>query len=204
MSKIARVVVLVTALTSLFAVMTPAAGAVTWTNTGSTTVHATGVGGTLSVGANSLACTGSTASATAPAHSAAAVYSVVGTVTFSPCTLIAGQAAFAHCGFTLTGATWDTGTPARTTGVADVTCDLRLVASPSAKLCHIEGTAPSQYIDPSGANPGRLTLTTNGTGLTVTHASGTSCLLGTGTGHLSEQTLVVTTVPGSPIITRHP
>jgi len=196
MSRIARIVVLVTALTSLFAMMSATAGAVTWHNTGSTTVHATGGAGTLSVGANNLACSASTASATAPASSVGTTYSVPGTVTFSPC-LLAGQNTFVHCGFTLTGTSFASGV---TTGVADVTCDVRLTASPAVKLCHIEGTSPGQYINP-GATPGRVTLLTSGNGLTVTNGS-SPCTLGTGAGHLSEQTLTVTSVAGSPVLNR--
>ncbi|WP_445148327.1 hypothetical protein [Baekduia sp. Peel2402] len=201
MSKIARIVVLVTALTSLFAVMSSTAGAVTWTNTGSTVIHATGVGGRLSVGANNLDCTGTTASATAAASFVGAVYSVPGTVTFSPCTL-AGQNTYVHCGFTLTGSAF--AEPGFTTGVADVTCVARLTAN-NAALCHIEGSTVGHYINPTAATstPGKVTLTTS-TSLTTTNATGSSCLLGTGPSHLSEQTITVTTVAGSPIITRHP
>ncbi|WP_445148213.1 hypothetical protein [Baekduia sp. Peel2402] len=201
MSRIARIVVLVTALTSLFAVMSSTAGAVTWTNTGSTIVHATGIGIVLNVGANKISCTGTTASATAPASFVGAVYSVPGTVTFSPCTL-AGQNTYIHCGFTLTGTAFTE--PSITTGVADVTCVQRLTANNTA-LCHIERSTVGHYINPTPATstPGKITLTTSSS-LVVTHSSGTSCLLGTGVAHLSEQTITVTTVAGSPIITRHP
>ena len=200
MSRIARIVVLVTALTSLFAVMSSTASAVTWTNTGSTTIHATGGPGTLSVGANSLACATSTATGTVPMDFTGTVLSVTGTITFDSCVL-AGQNTYVHCGFTLTGQAFDE--PGTTTGTADVTCVARL-NSTNTPLCHIEGTTPGQYINPSGTNPGRVTLLTSGLGLTVTNASGSSCLLGTGAGHLSEQTLTLTSVAGSPIITRHP
>ncbi|WP_445148214.1 hypothetical protein [Baekduia sp. Peel2402] len=201
MSRTARIVVLVTALTSLFAVMSSTAGAVTWTNTGSTIIHATGPGGSLTIGANSLTCTGATARATAAASFVGSVYSVPGTVTFSPCTL-AGQNTYIHCGFTLTGSAF--AEPGSTTGVADVTCDTRLTNG-NTKLCHIEGPTVGHYINPTAATstPGKITLTTSSS-LITTHASGTSCIFGTGPSHLSEQTITVTSVAGSPIITRHP
>ncbi|WP_445149599.1 hypothetical protein [Baekduia sp. Peel2402] len=197
---IARIVVLVSVLTSLFAVMSSTTGAVTWTNTGSTVIHATGPGGILNIGANALSCTGTTASATAAANSVGSIYSVPGTVTFSPCTL-AGQSMYIHCAFTLTGSSF---TSPITTGAADVTCDLRLVTG-NTKVCHIEGSTLDHYINPTAATntPGKVTLTTSSS-LTTTHSSGTSCLLGTGPSHLSEQTITVTSVAGSPIITRHP
>ncbi|WP_445148212.1 hypothetical protein [Baekduia sp. Peel2402] len=200
MSKFARIVVLATALTSLFAVMSSTAGAVTWTNTGSTVIHATGTGIVYSEGSNAMVCSGATLSATAAAIIVASVYSVPGTVTFSPCTL-AGQSTYVHCGFTLTGSAF--ATPV-TTGVADLTCTARLTAN-NAALCHLEGTVIGHYINPTAATstPGKVTMTTSST-VGTTHSSGTSCLLGTGPGHLSEHTLTVTTVAGSPIITRHP
>ncbi|WP_445149518.1 hypothetical protein [Baekduia sp. Peel2402] len=199
MSRIARFVVLATALTSLFTVVSSTAGAVTWTNTGSTTFHATGGPGTLSVGANNFTCSASTATGTAAADSTGTVYRMPGTITFSPC-LLAGQATFAHCGFTLTGSAWSAGAPAVTTGSVDITCDIRLTNSPATKLCHVEGTTPFSYINPQGATAGRITLTTGSSGLVV---DGDSCLLGNGGAHLSEQTIPVTSAAGSPVITRH-
>jgi len=203
MSRIARFAVLVTALASLMGVVSATAGAVTWHNTGNTAFTAAGGPGTLSVGANNLACTASSATGTAPSGSVVgATYSVPGTITFSPCTL-AGQNTYVHCGFTLTGTAFAAGV---TTGTADVNCVARLTASNTA-LCNITGTTPGAYTNPSGANKGKVTLLTSGSGLTVSHSSGTSCLLGTGTGHLSEQTITVTngtggTGSGGPIINR--
>jgi hypothetical protein len=198
MSRIARLVVLGTALTSLFAVMSSTAGAVTWTNTGSTTIHATGVGFTISVGANNLTCTGTTLTGIAATDFTGTVYSIPATMTYSPCTL-AGQATYYHCGLTLTGATFSSGV---TTGAADATCVSRLTAS-NTPLCHIAGSTPYHYINPTAATstPGRFTLTTSSS-LTVSNSSGASCLLGTGTAELSEQTITVTTVAGSPILNR--
>lgn len=198
MSKITRVAVLAVSLMSLFAVLSPTAGAVTWTNTGSTSVHATSGSGTLHVGSNSLSCSAATATATAAADFTGTTYSVPGTLAFSPCQL-AGQSTYIHCGFTLTGAAFASGV---TTGVADVTCVSRLTATNTA-LCHIEGGTVFHYINPTSATntPGKITLTTSST-LTVTHSSGTSCLLGTGLATLTEQTFGVTSVAGSPILNR--
>ncbi|WP_445148328.1 hypothetical protein [Baekduia sp. Peel2402] len=192
MSRIARFAVLVTALASLMGVVSATAGAVTWHNTGNTAFTATGGPGTLSVGANNLACTGSSATGTAAGGSVVgATYNVPGTITFSPCTL-AGQSTYVHCGFTLTGASFSGGV---TSGVADVNCVARLVAGNTA-LCNITGTTPGSYSNPVSPAKGKVTLSTSGTGLTVTHSSGTSCLLGTGTGHLSEQTITITNATG--------
>jgi hypothetical protein len=203
MSRIARFAVLVTALASLMGVVSATAGAVTWHNTGNTAFTATGGPGTLSVGANNLACTASSATGTAPGGSVVgATYSVPGTITFSPCTL-AGQATYVHCGFTLTGSAFSAGI---TTGIADVNCVARLTASNTA-LCNITGTTPGSYTNPSGTAKGKVTLSTSGSGLTVSNSSGSSCLLGTGIGHLSEQTITITNASGGtgtlgPVINR--
>ncbi|WP_445148268.1 hypothetical protein [Baekduia sp. Peel2402] len=194
---------LVTALTSLMGVVSATAGAVTWHNTGNTAFTATGGPATVSVGANNLVCTASSATGTAPVGSIVSVtYNGTGTITFSPCTL-AGQGAYVHCGFTTTGASFSGGV---TSGVADVNCVAWLVLGPTA-LCTIKGTTPGAYANPSGAIKGKATLNTSAGGLTVTHSSGTSCLLGTGTAHLSEQTITITNASGGagtggPVINR--
>jgi hypothetical protein len=92
MSRIARFAVLATALLSSFAVMSSPAAALSWDNSGSTTFTATGGAGTLSVGSNNLACSGSTETGTAPASTAGAAYSITGQAFFAPCTII-GQSA---------------------------------------------------------------------------------------------------------------
>src|SRR4051812_45341566 len=66
MSKIARFAVLVAALMSLFAVMSSAAGAVTWENAGNTSFTATAGAHTLAGTGIVLACAGATATGTAP------------------------------------------------------------------------------------------------------------------------------------------
>jgi hypothetical protein len=195
MSKFSRVVVLVTALASLFAVMSSTAGAVTWHQEGTTNFHATAGAGTLSVDGNNLACSGATATGDAPVGTFANTYSVTGHVTFTPCTII-GQAADVRCSFTLTAQTWVVGPPAITGGSADVTCTASLAAT-GTPLCHISGSTA----------PGRLTLTASNT-LQVTNESGSSCSAfgvpagGTTTGSLSHQTFTMTNIDTSPIITR--
>ncbi|WP_445148269.1 hypothetical protein [Baekduia sp. Peel2402] len=203
MSRIARFAVLVTALASLMGVVSATAGAVTWHNTGNTAFTAAGGGGTLSVGSNNLPCTGSEATGTATGGSViGTTYSMPGTITFAPC-LMAGQPTYVHCGFTLTGASFASGV---TSGVADVKCIAYLTAN-NLQLCNITGTTPASYTNPSGAAKGKFTLSTSGTGLTVSHYFGTSCLMGTGTGHLSEQTITIQhatggTGTGGPVLNR--
>jgi hypothetical protein len=197
MSRFARFAVLVAALTSLFAIMSSSAGAVTWTNEGATAVHATGLGGALHVGVNTLSCTGATATGTAPMHGLNA-YSVTGHVVFTPCSLV-GQNTFVSCNYTLTAQTHTGGTLGGVTGgIADVTCDARL-ESGSIGLCHISGSTTGSYINPSTATgTGRLTLNTTST-LVVSDFGSTNCPLGTGNGTLTHQVLT-TTAGFTPII----
>jgi hypothetical protein len=202
MSRITRFAVLVTALASLSGVVSATAGAVTWHNTGNSAFTATGGPGTLSVGANNLVCFASSARATAPSGSLLTSYSMGGTITFSPCTL-AGQSTYVHCDFTFTASAFASGV---TTGVADADCVAHLTANDFA-LCDIVGTTPAAYANPASPAKGKFTLSTSGTGLTVSHSFGTSCLLGTGTGHLSEQTVTITNASGGagtlgPVINR--
>ena len=195
MSRIARFAVLVTALMSLFAVMSSTAGAVTWHNSGDTNFHATGGPGTLSIGANNLACSGSTATGDAPLGSTVITnYLVRGTVTFSPCTL-AGQATTVGCEYTLTAISQSGSV---TSGVADVTCVARLTASGTG-LCHIAGSTGGQYTNPTATTtPGKVTLFASST-LVVTNSTA-NCPLGTGNGNLTEQTITFT--HRGPILTR--
>jgi hypothetical protein len=198
MNKIARLAVLVAALASSFAVMSSTAGAVTWHNTGSESLHATGVGLTLSVGVNNFACTGSTLNATSPVGSfVTATYSMTATLTYSPCTL-AGVNFYMHCNATYTGIAWVAGPPALTAGAADVTCDLKLTSGDQG-ICHLSGTMPASYANPNGATSGRFTFTTSST-LTIGNYGSTSCFLGTGTAQTSHQTMNLTS--GGPILTR--
>jgi hypothetical protein len=197
MSRIARFAVLVAALTSLFAVMSSAAGAVTWTNTGNTTVHATGIGGTLHGPGGPVACTGATATGTAPAGGGS-TYSVTGNVTFQPC-LLAGQNTFVSCSYTLTATSHTGGVFGGTTnGDLDVTCDAKLTAG-SVGLCHISGVTTEHYVNPPGAGgTGTFTLLPSNA-LVLSNFGTTSCPIGTGTITLTHQALT-TTVGATPII----
>jgi hypothetical protein len=194
MSKFSRIVVLVTALASLFAVMSSTAGATTFTNTNAsgTSFHAIGGAGTLAVtrhpgvGSN-LTCTASTGTGSIPFGT---FTSVSGTVNFNPCSL-AGTPSTVACSFVLTPTVFNAGSPAVTNGTAAVNCTASVGG---VALCKINGNTPGHYINP-GAAAGKVTLTSSST-LTVTHNSGTTCsaLLGTttsGTGHLTEQTLTL-------------
>src|SRR6185312_4602675 len=138
---------LVTALTSLFAVLSSTAGAVTFTNFGSTAFTATGGPGTLAItgasGTNNLACSGSSATGAVPSGVFTAV---TGSVNFSPCTVLGHLKV--TCSYSLTPVSF--ASPV-TTGVADVNCLVTLATSPNTPLCNITGTTPGQYTNPSGA-----------------------------------------------------
>lgn len=195
MSRIARLAVLTTALLSLFAVLSSTAGAVTWHNSGDTTFHATGGPGTLSIGANNLACSGSTATGDAPVGSFATSYNVRGNITFTPCTL-AGQNTRVGCGYTLTPLSQAGHV---TSGIADVTCVAVLIVVPDFGLCHIEGPTSFAYTNPTNTTtPGKLTLFASSS-LVITNSTG-NCPLGTGNANLTEQTMTMT--HRGPIITR--
>jgi hypothetical protein len=194
MSKFSRIVVLVTALASLFAVMSSSAGATTFTNINSsgTSFHAFGGAGTLTVtrhpgvGSN-LTCTASTGTGSIPFGT---FTSVTGAVNFNPCSL-AGNPSTVICSYTLVPTVFNAGSPAVTNGTATVNCTAYVGGTP---LCKITGSTPGHYINP-GAAAGKVTLTSSSS-LTVTHNSGTTCsaLIGTttsGTGHLTEQTLTL-------------
>ena len=198
MSKFARLVVLVTALSSLFAVLSATAGAVTWHNTGGTAFHATGGPMTYSRGSVSLTCAGSTATGTAAGGSTVAQhYNVVGTITYSPCGW-SGQWLYIHCNYNFTGTTQPVAT-GPVAGSMALTCVSRLTATNSS-LCHIEGSTHGVYINPSVATPGRVTLVASNT-LTITNA-GNPCPLGTGGLALMHQTITFTSVATSPHINR--
>jgi hypothetical protein len=195
MSKFSRIVVLASALASLFAVTSATAGAVTWTNSGGTAFHATGGPVTLSVGANGLVCFGSTATGTAPMSSATSTIAT-GTLVFSPCSWV-GQSMFVHCNYTLTGNAHSAGISII---VADLTCDERLTAAPANSLCHISGSTGGTYSNPSGTTPGRITWFA--TSSLVVSNGNVSCPFGTGNGSWTEWTLSFTSVAESPVFTR--
>lgn len=187
MSRISRLVVLVTALASLFAAMASTAGAVTWTNHGSTSFTATGGGGVLTShsGVN-INCSGSDASGDAPLSGTSATYTVSGTILFTNC-LAAGSPATIECGYSLTATTF---TAPVSTGNVDVTCGLYISG---AKLCHIEGQTHGTYTNETAT----LTVTTT-TGLAIT---GANCPAASPSSHLTQLDFKVSSAT-PPTITR--
>lgn len=202
MSRIARFAVLVVALTSLFAVMSSTAGAVTWHNSGDSTFTATTGPGTLSSTSAGLACPSGTATGTVAATPAVVPVgnwsAVTGTVTWTNCTLGVGGYSV-DCAYTLTASTWTAGSPATTGGTADVTCGVYLATS---KFCHISGSVTGTYSNPVGTTKGSLAIATGGSLVLANGPAGT-CPLGNGdVGHLSASTFTVTSGTGGPVITR--
>jgi hypothetical protein len=199
MSRFTRIVMLVMAITSLFAVMSSSAGAVTWTNTGATAVHATGAGLRLHVGASAFSCTASTLTGTAPLHGATS-YAVSGTILFTPCTLL-GQPALMACTSTLTAITHVGGVfGGLTTSNLDLNCNFALEAAPTTFLCHLTGATPGSYTNPAAAGgTGTLTLHTSVGALVMTNGSGGNCPFGTAASTLTHTTFI-TTAANTPII----
>jgi hypothetical protein len=198
MGKLAHLVQLVAAMVLALAVTSSAADAVTWHNTGSESFHATGGPSTLSAFGWNLACSGSTATGTAPVGSFPSSYSVSGSITSRPCSIAATfPTSYVTCGYTMTAVAW---TAAWTGAQFDMTRDVRFIANDMA-FCHIGGMTAGLYFNPSGTTPGRVTLVHSST-LVITHSSGTSCPLAVGIGTLTEQTITLTA--GGPILTRTP
>ena len=193
MSNLARCVVLVTAVTSLFAVTSSTAGAVTWDNSGNTTFTATSGPSLLSSTGVTLNCSGATATGVAPNNVVGLAYAVSGTATFSSCTL-AGISTGVDCGYTFTG-TSQSGSV--TSGNVDLTCG---VYQFGAKICHIGGSMASSYTNPVGG-AGVLTLTTGGT-LRSSNPGGFSCLWSPGDLLHMPHLRFRTTSANPPVITR--
>jgi hypothetical protein len=187
MSRITRLVVLVTALMSLFAVASSTAGAVTWHNTGNTGFTATGGPGTLSVGSSNINCTSADATGSSPVSTTTNTLAT-GTVRFTGCTAFFFPA-HVNCNYTLTGQTQPT--PTTVNGTADVHCNVQITAVGS---CTITGTTQAVYTNPvdAGSPPGRLHLLHPGN-LAVHNAGGCPA---TGAGTLTTQTLSITSVSG--------
>lgn len=193
MGKLARFVVLVTALMSLVGVASSTAGAVTWDNSGSTTFTATAGASTLSSTSAALSCTGATATGTAPNNVVGLTYSVSGTATFSGCSL-GGISTGVDCGYTFTGTSQ---TSSVTSGSFDLTCG---VYQFGAKICHIGGSMPGSYTNPVGG-VGVITIPTNAL-VFVRDATAVRCPLGNGDrGHSSHMTFRTTSAT-PPVITR--
>jgi hypothetical protein len=201
MSRISRIVVLVTAVASLAGVMSSAASAVTWHNSGASAFTATAGAFSYSATGVNLACSSATATGTVGATPfvGATWAAASGQIHYNGC-FFAGTSWTINCGYTLTAQTQPSA--GVTTGNLDVTCDITQFG---AKLCHIENHNPglhAQYTNPSGGVGGRLTVTTGIVRLTNPPTG--SCPLGNGdTLHLTHQTFGITSpAGGGPIITR--
>ena len=201
MSRTTRVVVFVAAMVSLFAVMSSAAGAVTWDNSGSTSFTATGGPGTLSVGATQLSCADSSATGVSPTSSATGDL-VTGTATFTTCTL-GGTSGQISCAYTFTAASQSGGVMS---GAIHATCDFIVLG---AAWCHIAGTTPASYTNPVGTTKGKLTLAHSSGTLRFFNPAGGTCLFGNNVAAtLTTQTFSITAAnePGTngPVIARTP
>jgi hypothetical protein len=207
MSKLMRVAVLVVSLMSLFGVLSSAAGAVTWTNTGDTAFTATGGPMTLSGGGLSWICSSSDWSGmTGSSPFVGTIYrAVTGHGDYTSCS-IAGVSTAVTCDYTLTAATWIAGPPATTSGNIDLTCS---VTQGATKICHIEGQTAGHYVNPTAAGFGKFVLTESNT-LKTTNATATCPLGNNATTTLATQTWTITNATGGPaahtgpILTRHP
>ena len=189
----------VIALTSLFAGLSSAAGAVTWDNSGSTAFTASGGSSTLAVGLTNLPCADSSVTGTSPTSSTTGDLAT-GTATFTNCSLVGP--AHVSCTYTLTASSQS---GAVTFGTMDTTCDLFVFGVLS---CHIGGTTPLSYTNPVGTTKGKLTLAHSVGTLRVFNPPSAMCILGNNLGAtLTTQTLTITTANGpglGPVITRTP
>jgi hypothetical protein len=199
MSKIARFTVLMVGLSSLFAVLSSTAGAVTWHNRGDTTFTATGGTGTLSSTGVTLGCPGADGSGTVPATPlVAGTLQIAGTVTFTGCTL-SGQSIGLDCGYAFTVTTQPS--VGVSSGAVDVTCGVYLAG---LKICHISGASTATYTNPSGATAGTFVMGTNNN-LAFSNGSVGTCPAGNGDkGHLTALTFRISdsVLPLGPVITR--
>lgn len=191
MSRISRLVVLMTSVAAVVAAMAGTASAVTWHVGGTGTFTATGGQATLSATSVQV-CPSLTVSGTYTAGSfAGAVYSgVTGTATYQGCT-IAGQNTEVTCSYVLTATAQPTLT-LTTTGTADVTCGVTLSAT-GAKICHIEGTAPGTYTNNASIPDTAVRATSSSLRIT-----GSGCGIGTNDiAHISPTTLTLTSNGGN-------
>lgn len=202
MSRRARLAVTVAVLMSLFAALSSTAGAATWHNSGSTTFHATTGPTTISSTGAGLVCTAGTVTGTVSTTPfvvpVGSWQAATGTAVFSPCTLgVSGPVV--HCQFTVTAQTWTAGPPAVTNGTVDLYCTTSLNG---VAFCVTEGGTVGTYTNPTGTTAGKGTLPT-GDPVTVTNGPGGTCPLGNGDiATLSDNTYNVTSVAGSPVVTR--
>jgi hypothetical protein len=200
MSWTMKMMVALVAAVGLMAAGTAAAGAVTWHNSGDTAFTATGGPISLSIGSNTISCTATTMTGTTGTSPFVGTSwtAATGSLTGTPCT-IGGTNYHLTCSFQFTAAVQSGGT---IPGVTDLNCVWGLATGTT--LCRIQGTTPTSYTNPSSPAKGRFTLPTSGSGLTMSNI--TSCIWGTGTVHMSESTITVTSGTGGggngPVITR--
>jgi hypothetical protein len=190
MSRISRLVVLMTSVAAVVAAMAGTASAVTWHVGGTGTFTATGGQATLS-GTGNQVCPGLTVTGTYTAGSfAGATYSgVTGTATYQGC-VFAGQSTEVTCSYVLTATAQPTITTT-TTGTADVTCGVTL--SNGVKICHIEGTVPGTYTN--NASSADTVVRATSSSLRTT---GAGCPIGSNDiVHISPTTLTLTSNGGN-------
>lgn len=205
-----KIMCLVVSITALLATLSPAAGAVTWHNTGQESFHATTGPYTVTAsGGGRLVCTGGTLTGTAPTGTfLASSYSMTGTATFPLCNVTSSLTTDLHCDYTFTGVAWANVTPAVTSGVLDLTCVEKITIA-NLPICHIGGSTIAHYVNATTSGPwpvGRFTWTTPTQPFTLvaSNSSDKSCtsFLGVPTGGTtpvtpSEATFTLTT-PGTP------
>jgi hypothetical protein len=193
MSKILRLAVMLSALTSAAAAMASAAGAVTWHNTGDTAFTASGGAvATFSVTGVSLRCTGTDMTGTSPSASATGPsYTVAnGTLTFTSCTL-SGLPSTLDCAYSVALGT----APVNHvfSGALDLTCEVSMVGM---DVCRVEGSTPATYRNPETGLAAQLTLPTSTT-LRTTDGADLACPLTPGEPlHLVSQPFLITSATG--------
>ncbi|WCB96754.1 hypothetical protein DSM104299_05522 [Baekduia alba] len=187
MSKITRIVTLVVGLMSLFAAMSGVASASTWSASSTAAFTATGTSGTLSVGSNTLACSGGNATGAVTALSNAGptwLSAANGGVSFTGCR-IGGTPWHAYCSsYSLNALSFTGGV---TTG--DITLNTACLAGVGAvngtgDVCSITGRPGATYTNPGTQGVLGVRATAS---MAVGNAPGRTCppALGTGTATLS-------------------
>jgi len=194
MSRTMRTIVLATALISVLTGMAASADAVTWHNSGDTSITATGGPGTLSSTGVTASCPSESGSGSAnPTPAVGAVWTAaVGTISFNNC-LLAGISTDVECSYALTA---QSQTGSTVSGTLDITCG---VYQFNTKICHAGGTVQGTYFNP--VPPSTFARVTSITGGNVTIGNGPtgSCPLGNGDRlHISETTITATNATGGP------
>jgi hypothetical protein len=210
MNRTTRLIVLVTALMSVFAATSSTAGAVTWHNSGDTSFTATGGPTSISGNGKTLSCTSSDVTGTtgtSPFTGAVWTAAASGSAQFTGCSL-AGATVAVTCTYTGNAATWAVGPPTVTNGNVGVFCTSTIGG---ALLCITEGSTAGSYTNPAGTTNGHGTLPASSS-VTVTNGPGGSCALGNNsTVSITPMTLTLTAASGGsttphrgPIFTRTP